>query len=84
MPSIIYIYPPHSPVRRIPRNVAMNIVEPSPWQCVKCKQIAVTYADEVVWCNRCERKLLDADREDVSRGEQHNTPTPPWKLIKVE
>jgi hypothetical protein len=82
MPSIIYIYPPHSPVRRIPKSVRMNQVDPSPWECVHCNKLAITYADGGVWCNTCEKKLLDADRRDISRGEQINKETPPW--VKIE
>jgi hypothetical protein len=83
MPSIIYIYPPHSPTRRLPKSVQMNTIEPSPWACRTCRRRAVTYADGAVWCNTCEKKLLDADKVDVSRGEQRNTPTPAWVPIKT-
>jgi hypothetical protein len=82
--KIKYIYPPHSPVRRIPRSVKMNIVSPSPWACVKCDKPAITYADGVVWCEICEKKLSDSERKDLLRGEQRNTPTPDWTRIEVE
>lgn len=62
----------------------MNVVNPSPWACNKCGNAAMTYADETVWCNKCEKKLLDADRHETIRGEQRNTITPPWEPIEVE
>ena len=83
MPSIVYIYPPHSPVRRMPKSVQMSIVTPSPWACNKCNKTTITYADEVVWCLYCEKKLLDADKHDISRGEQENTPPLSWKRLEV-
>lgn len=84
MPSIIYIYPPPSPVRKMPRNVKMSEVIPSPWACIKCRKIAKTYADGVVFCEHCKRKLLDNDKVNVSRGRQRNTPTPAWTKLRTE
>lgn len=83
MPSIIYIYPPHSPTRRMPKSVTMNTIEPSPWACRACRKRAITYTDGAVWCNTCEKKLQDADKVDVSRGQQRNTPTPDWVPVKT-
>jgi len=62
----------------------MSVVEPTPWACRHCHAKAITYADGVVWCNKCEKKLLDAERVNILRGEQRNTPTPEWVPIKVE
>lgn len=82
-PSIIYIYPPHSPTRRMPKSITMTTVVPTPWACRDCRKPAITYADNVVWCNECEKKLLDADRVDIARGEQRNTSSPNWTPIKT-
>lgn len=83
MPSIIYIYPPHSPVRRMPKSVSMNVIEPSPWQCAICRGKTIAYADETVWCIQCEKKLKDAEKIDITRGEQRNTITPEWTPVKA-
>ena len=83
MPSIIYVPAPHSPVRRMPKNVTMTTVEPSPWACVACKKRAITYADGTVWCNRCEKKLSDTEKVDVSRGRQRNTKPLEWTRVKT-
>ena len=62
----------------------MNTMEDSPWQCNICHRTAITYADGGVWCNKCEKKLLDTERTDISRGEQRNTMTPPWTKVPTE
>lgn len=83
MPAIKYLPAPPSPVRKLPKGVGMSQVEPSPWACIKCRKRAITYADGVVWCNKCEKKLLDHEKVDVSRGKQRNTPSPSWGRIKA-
>lgn len=83
MPSIVYLPAPPSPVRKMPRSVNMSMVEPSPWACIKCRKRAITYADGVVWCEKCQKKLLDHEKRDISRGKQYNTPTPAWTRVKT-
>ena len=62
----------------------MNTVEPSPWSCIKCNKPAITYADGAVWCNTCEKKLGDNEKQDISRGRQRNKLAPPWTTIELK
>jgi predicted amidophosphoribosyltransferase len=62
----------------------MNEIQPSPWACIKCRKRAKTYADGVVFCEGCQKKLQDAEKIDISRGRQKNTPSPEWTKLRVD
>lgn len=85
MPSIIYVRKnPPSPIRRIPRNVQMHTIEPSPFACRKCKKRAKYYSDGVIWCELCGKSIHPNDAVNVSRGRQINTPSPVFRKINLD
>jgi len=68
MPSIIYIRPPEGPTRRKQRGVEMTTTEPCPYKHKECNQEAILYADGVIWCEECGRKITHEECTDMSRG----------------
>lgn len=68
MSQIIYIPLPPSPIRRFPKSVTMSTIEPSPYRHKDCHKAAILYADGVIWCNECERKVAQDECINVQRG----------------
>lgn len=85
MPSIIYVRKnPPSPIRRFPKGVEMNLIEPSHYACRGCKKRTKHYADGVIWCETCGKTVHPNDAVNVTRGRQINTPSPSFKKLKVD
>lgn len=74
----------HSPIRRMPRNVAMTILEPGPHICIKCRKQAKTYADGCIWCDLCGRPLKEGEYSDKRRGRHIPQIAPAWKAVKAD
>lgn len=71
-PSIVYVRnSPPSPVRRNPRNVSMSVVWPRRW-LHSCGDECYEYADGVVWCELCGRKVDSGECIDMARGRDWN------------
>jgi hypothetical protein len=73
-----------SPLRRMPRNVNMTILEPPPHVCVKHRKIAKTYADGCIWCELCGHALAEGQYVDRRRGRAVQQIAPGWKPVKTD
>jgi hypothetical protein len=67
MPQIRYIPAPATPVRRYPKSVQMSVHTPNPYRH-SCGKDALLYADGVIWCEYCGRKVAQDECTDKRRS----------------